>query len=110
MLELTFTLPAGRGASALAKLAAVAFSLFAGVVCLYGMNLIYFGNLYGMGSLSRSVQSLPSLVSCIWRLNIGQYIMLFVFGKWLGAVAGQPPCCSRVPALWRAALFPLPVP
>ena len=86
MLELTFTLPAGRGASALAKLAAVAFSLFAGVVCLYGMNLIYFGNLYGMGSLSRSVQSLPSLVSCIWRLNIGQYILLFVFGKWLGAV------------------------
>ncbi len=86
MLELTFTLPAGRGASALAKLAAVTFSLFMGIVCLYGMNLVYFGNLYGMGSLSRSVQSLPSLIACVWRLNIGQYILLFVLGKWLGAV------------------------
>ena len=86
MLELTFTLPAGRLSSAVAKLTAVTFSLLAGVVCLYGMNLIYFGNLYGMGSLSRSVQSLPSLVACVWKLNIGQYVLLFVFGKWLGAV------------------------
>lgn len=86
MLALTFSLPGGRGKTALAKLGAVFISLIGIVFALYIMNLMYYQRIYGLGSLDRAVQSLPSLIQCTWQLTVGQYIGIFLITKWLSAV------------------------
>lgn len=86
MLALNYSLPGGRGKTALAKLGAVAVSL-TGIVCvLYCMNLMYYHSVYGLGSLDRAVQSLPSLIQCAWPLSVSEYILIFLAAKWVSAV------------------------
>lgn len=86
MLALAFTTPRGRGRTAAAKLAAVLLSLLACVCALYVMNLCYYEKLYGLGDLSRPIQSLPSLLSCPWELSLGEYLLIFMAAKWMGGI------------------------
>lgn len=86
MLALNFSLPGGRAKTAVAKLGAVCVSLTVIVCALYCMNLVYYNSIYGLGSLTRSVQSLPSLIQCTWPLSVGEYILVFLAAKWLSAV------------------------
>lgn len=78
---------AGRCKTALAKLAALALSLAPVLVLLYGVNLIYCHACYGLGPLSRSVQSVPALMRTTLSLSVGQYIGLFLLTKWAAALA-----------------------
>ena len=57
------------------------------LVLLYGVNLIYCHACYGLGPLSRSVQSVPALMRTTLSLSVGQYIGLFLLTKWAAALA-----------------------
>ncbi|MEG2924002.1 MAG: hypothetical protein RR848_05980 [Oscillospiraceae bacterium] len=76
---------AGRLSTAFAKLAALGASLLAVLMLLYGVNLLYCGGVYGLGDLSRSIQSLPLLMRSTLKLSVGQYLGLFLLTKWAAA-------------------------
>lgn len=77
------TFPNGRARTAIAKYLAMAVSLLFIVVILYGINLGYCAAVYGLGSLDRHVQSMPFLMRFTYPVRIWQYILLFIFAKWL---------------------------
>ncbi len=56
-----------------------ASSLAAGV--LYAENFIYMGIVYGFGDLSRPVQSVPAYHSCILKISVMEYFLLFFLVK-----------------------------
>lgn len=65
------------------KLSLFAAKMGAMFFCICLMNLIYLltiflvaSNLYGMGDLSMSIQSVETYRNCCWNLNAGQFIVL----------------------------------
>ena len=82
LLALVRCTPAGRLQTAAAKLAAFGLSLAAVLLCLYGVNLLYCGGVYGLGPLGRTIQSVPSLMRSTWKLTVGQYLGCFLLTKW----------------------------
>ncbi len=78
--------PNGRGATALAKFGALAVSLLGVVALLYGTNLLFCEIVFGLGDLSRSVQSVPELMRSTLRLDVGQYLAAFTAAKWVAAL------------------------
>ena len=86
MLALNFSMPRGRGLVGAAKLLAVFLSLLVAVWALYTMNLCYYHSIYGIGDIFRPLQSVPSLMSCPWKLTIGEYLILFMTAKWVSCV------------------------
>lgn len=86
LLALIRATPAGRLATAGAKLAALGASLFVVLAGLYGVNLAYCGALYGLGPLSRTIQSVPGLMRSTWRLTVGGYLGCFLLSKWAAAL------------------------
>lgn len=86
LLALIRATPAGRLATAGAKLLALGVSLLIVLVGLYGVNLAYCGALYGLGPLSRTIQSVPGLMRSTWRLTVGGYLGCFLFSKWAAAL------------------------
>lgn len=85
LLSLVRSLPGGRLQTALAKLGSFALSLLAVLVLLYGINLAYCGTTYGLGPLTRTIQSVPALMRCTMQITVGQYLFLFLLAKWAGA-------------------------
>ena len=85
LLALVRSTPSGRLDTAAAKLAAFALSLGVVLLGLYGVNLLYCGGLYGLGPLSRTIQSVPSLMRSTWKLTVGQYLGCFFLTKWAAA-------------------------
>ncbi|NLW78191.1 MAG: hypothetical protein GXY32_02110 [Ruminococcaceae bacterium] len=89
LLGLVRATPRGRMPTAAAKLGALAISLLAVLVLLYGCNLLFCGGLYGLGDLGRSVQSVPALMRSTLRLNVGGYLGAWLLAKWAAAaIAG----------------------
>lgn len=89
MLRLVRSAPAGRWDTAAAKLLALLAALGGVVLALYGSNLLFCSAVYGLGPLSRSIQSAPGLMKSTLPLTVGQYIGLFLVVKWAAAcVAG----------------------
>ena len=85
LLSLVRSLPGGRLQTALAKLAAFAASLLVVLMVLYGVNLAYCSASFGLGSLHRTIQSVPALMRCTMQITIGQYLLRFLLAKWAGA-------------------------
>lgn len=85
LLSLVRSLPSGRLQTALAKLAAFALSLLAVLTVLYGVNLLYCGATFGLGPLTRTIQSVPALMRCTMQITVGQYLLRFLLAKWVGA-------------------------
>ena len=79
------TNPKGRRDTAAAKWSAMVISAFFIVILLYGVNLVYCQFAYGLGSLSRSIQSVPYLMRSTMYLRIYQYLLLFLLLKWITA-------------------------
>ncbi len=77
------SMPAGRGRTAIAKMSAMAVSMIAILLLLYGTNFIYCNWIYGLGDLQRSVQSVPALMGSTFHGTVLQYIVVFLFTKWL---------------------------
>ena len=110
MLAFVRTTPGGRLKTAAAKLGALAVSLLAVLVLLYGVNLAYCQLTFGLGPLDRSIQSVPALMRCTMRITVGQYLGLFLLAKWAGAfvmglwVMLAALVCRRAAAGWCAGL------
>ena len=85
LLSLVRSLPGGRLKTALAKLAAFAASLLVVLLVLYGVNLAYCSASFGLGSLNRTIQSVPALMRCTMQITVGQYLLRFLLAKWAGA-------------------------
>ena len=71
LLSLVRSLPGGRLKTALAKLAAFAASLLVVLTVLYGVNLAYCSASFGLGSLHRTIQSVPALMRCTMQITSG---------------------------------------
>ena len=85
LLSLVRSLPGGRLQTALAKLAAFGVSLLAVLALLYGVNLAYCGASFGLGPLTRTIQSVPALMRCTMQITVGEYLGRFLLAKWAGA-------------------------
>ena len=85
LLSLVRSMPGGRFKTAAAKLAAFAVSLLAVLTVLYGVNLAYCGAAFGLGPLTRTIQSVPALMRCTMQITVGEYLVRFLLAKWAGA-------------------------
>ena len=110
LLSLVRSLPGGRLQTALAKLGAFALSLLAVLALLYGVNLVYCAATFGLGPLTRTIQSVPALMRCTMQITVGQYLFRFLLAKWVGAfvmglwVMLAALVARRAAAGWAAAL------
>ncbi len=82
LLSYIYVMPSGRIRTAIAKLIAMLISSGAVVLLLYGINFIFCQFFYGLGDLSRSVQSVPALMRCPWPISLGTYILYYFVSKW----------------------------
>ena len=82
MLDVVRSTPGGRLKTGWAKLLALAISMLVVVVLMYGINLAYCNVTFGLGSLHRSIQSVPALMRCTMQITIGQYLIRFLLAKW----------------------------
>ena len=111
LLSLVRSLPAGRLQTALAKLGAFALSLLAVLALLYGVNLVYCAASFGLGPLTRTIQSVPALMRCTMQITVGEYLLRFLLAKWAGAfvmglwVMLAALVARRTAAGWAAALI-----
>ncbi|MCR5016306.1 MAG: hypothetical protein K6A75_07020 [Ruminococcus sp.] len=83
MSGLLFSMRRGRGYLIMTKLGALAVTLFGAVVLLYAENLILGSYLYGLGDLSRPIQSLSGFIGCNLKINVWQYLILYVLFKFI---------------------------
>lgn len=79
MSGLLFALKRGRGYLFSAKLAMLAVVAFGTVILLYSENLIISAFLYGLGDLSRPIQSLNGFIGCNLKINVAMYLAIFAF-------------------------------
>lgn len=86
MLTLIRTMPNGKRNTAIAKLLTMSASLLVVVTMTYVVNLLFCNAVYGIGDLGRSIQSVPYLMRSTLRVNLFEYIILFIFTKWIAAV------------------------
>ncbi len=110
LLSLVRSLPGGRLQTAVAKLGAFALSLLVVLALLYGVNLAYCGATFGLGPLTRTIQSVPALMRCTMQIAVGEYLFRFLLAKWAGAfvmglwVMLAALITRRAAAGWAAAL------
>ena len=83
MSGLLFSMRRGRGCLIMTKLAALAITLFGAVLLIYAENLIIGGILYGLGDLTRPIQSVSGFIGCNLRINVWQYLVLYVLFKFI---------------------------
>lgn len=87
MSGLLFVLKRGRGRLLLTKLTALAITVFCAVCLIYAENLIITHNIYGLGNLSRPVQSISGFIGCNLKISVFQYLFLYVIFKSLAMSA-----------------------
>ncbi len=75
----------GRLHTAIAKAVALIISLLVAVIVLYCTNLIYCNFTYGLGDLSRTIQSVPRLINSTLKVNLIEYLGLYMLTKWVAA-------------------------
>ncbi len=93
----------GRLPLANAKLFSTAVLSLLIVFVLWGTNLSYCAVSFGLGDLSRPVQSLTGFTTCALPISVGQYLALFFLIKWvlyglLGAV------CLTAGTFWQESM------
>ena len=82
MSGLLFSTKKGRGTLLLIKLYALALTLFAVTIALYVENLLIGAHLYGLGDLSRPVQSLYGFIGCNLKISTSTYLVCYILFKW----------------------------
>lgn len=83
MSGLLFSMRRGRGYLIMTKLAALAITLLGAVLLIYIENLIIGGILYGLGDLMRPIQSVSGFIGCNLRINVWEYLILYVLFKFI---------------------------
>ncbi len=77
--------PGGRGRVMVAKVLAMAISTLLVTMLFFMANLIYCAGVFGLGDLSRSLQSIEMFRGSILPLSVWQYLIVFLLIKWGGA-------------------------
>lgn len=75
----------GQSSTIIAKCIVMVIIIGVMTTVLITSQLIYASFLYGIGDLSRSVQSLASYINCPFSLTVQQFICIFILIKWLSA-------------------------
>jgi len=70
-----------------AKIVTVLITAMFVTLLLWGTNFAYCANVYGLGDLSRPVQSLTGFDASILKVSVGTYIGVYFLFKWLLYVA-----------------------
>jgi hypothetical protein len=81
--SLFFTCRSGRSKYILSKIATLAILTIEIEAALYGGNAIAAIKLYGLGDLSRSIQSVNGYISCGLGTNVGETLLLYLVLKYL---------------------------
>lgn len=87
IFSLTHTTPNGRAKLGFYKVFACMFIGAISVIILYGTNLLIAHHLYGLGDLSRYIQSVASMNGSCWKINVRTYLVFFVLSKILSVWA-----------------------
>ncbi|MCD7811510.1 MAG: hypothetical protein LUG91_06630 [Ruminococcus sp.] len=87
MSGLLFPLKRGRGYLLLTKLAALMITIFCTILLIYCENLIISASLYGLGDLTRPVQSLSGFIGCNLKINVIAYLILYILFKFIAIFA-----------------------
>ncbi len=77
----------GRWETMGAKLIALALLTLAILVVFYGGSLALGAQMFGLGDLSRPIQSLNGYLSCPYRITVGQYLIVAFAAKYLALLA-----------------------
>lgn len=81
MSGLLFSLRKGRGYLLSTKLSALLFITFITILLMYSENLIIGNIIYGLGDLSRPVQSLNGFIGCNLEISVSTYTVLYMLAK-----------------------------
>lgn len=81
MMPLLCSMPEGRGALIANKLLLITFCTAGIFLLLYGENLLIGAKMYGLGDLSRPIQSVGSFYECNLPVSAGTYLVLFSAAK-----------------------------
>ncbi len=81
MSRFLFSLKRGRGYLLLTKSGVLALVLFACVFLIYIENLLISGYIYGLGDLSRPIQSVSGFIGCNLNISVLEYLVLYVIFK-----------------------------
>lgn len=93
----------GRGPLVSAKLVSTAVLSFLIVCVLWGANLGYCAVSFGLGDLSRPIQSLTGFTTSALTLSVGEYLILFFLLKWvLYALVGI--LCLAAGVFWQESM------
>ncbi|MBO5163727.1 MAG: hypothetical protein J6B75_04700 [Ruminococcus sp.] len=87
MSGLLFALKRGRGYLLFLKIIALAITIFTVVLLIYAENLIVAGSIYGLGDLSRPIQSLNGFIGCNLKISVIGYLILYVLFKFIAMFA-----------------------
>lgn len=86
-----------------AKLVSTAFISFLIACVLWGTNLGYCAISFGLGNLSRPIQSLTGFTTCSLEVSVGEYLALFFLLKWvLYALVGI--LCLAAGVFWQESM------
>ena len=78
--------PHGVGRTIAAKMGAMALCVFAVSLVVFVSNVIYAELTFGLGDLTRPIQSVPDLMISTMRISLGEFICLFFAIKTLGLI------------------------
>lgn len=81
IMPLLYAMPNGRQQLFLKKFAVTAVCTCGVAMLLFGENLLIGEYLYGLGDLSRPIQSVFGLYSCNLPVSVGEYLVLFFLMK-----------------------------
>ncbi len=83
IMPLLYATPGGRSRLFLSKIGVIALCAIGMALLFSGENLLIGAKLYGLGDLSRPIQSVFGLYSCNLAVSVGQYLVLFFLLKML---------------------------
>ena len=82
-LNLTRTTLKGHKSHGVSKLLVCMVSAFMAVAVLELINWVLAGYMYGLGDLSRPIQSVPEYMTCVFEVNVLEFILITVFFRLL---------------------------
>lgn len=71
----------GRVNTIIAKLLTVVFVTLISAIIFYSSNILISGFYFGFGDMSRNIQSISSFINCSLKINISEYLIIWIIGK-----------------------------
>lgn len=83
MSGLLFSLKRGRSYLIYMKLTTLMTVIFGIILLIYSENLIIASHIYGLGDLSRPLQSVSGFIGCNLKISVMRYLLLYLFFKFI---------------------------